>query len=184
MVSIPACHAGDRGSIPRRGDAIFAFFSYCQGPNDRFCYWIQQKTLKRITMSLWKIYFLFHYHSCCQSIVGSVVECSPATRAARVRFPDDAVWFCFDIFPHFLAPKDLFILSSAQQKECWMNVQEFAVWWLKKVIFFHRLSQWSTTAAILKTVIQDNHDKITLFRNDVNDDDKLTMFTVVYMAVW
>ena len=27
------------------------------------------------------------------SIVGSVVECSPATRAARVRFPDDAVNF-------------------------------------------------------------------------------------------
>ena len=27
------------------------------------------------------------------SIVGSVVECSPATRAARVRFPDDAVTF-------------------------------------------------------------------------------------------
>ena len=26
-------------------------------------------------------------HGC---IVGSVVECSPATRAARVRFPDDA----------------------------------------------------------------------------------------------
>ena len=26
-------------------------------------------------------------------IVGSVVECSPATRAARVRFPDDAVIF-------------------------------------------------------------------------------------------
>ena len=25
------------------------------------------------------------------SIVGSVVECSPATRAARVRFPDDAI---------------------------------------------------------------------------------------------
>ena len=25
-----------------------------------------------------------------ESIVGSVVECSPATRAARVRFPDDA----------------------------------------------------------------------------------------------
>ena len=30
------------------------------------------------------------------SIVGSVVECSPATRAARVRFPDDAT-FCFRI---------------------------------------------------------------------------------------
>ena len=29
------------------------------------------------------------------SIVGSVVECSPATRAARVRFPDDAnTFFC------------------------------------------------------------------------------------------
>ena len=27
---------------------------------------------------------------CQVSIVGSVVECSPATRAARVRFPDDA----------------------------------------------------------------------------------------------
>ena len=27
------------------------------------------------------------------SIVGSVVECSPATRAARVRFPDDARLF-------------------------------------------------------------------------------------------
>ena len=25
-------------------------------------------------------------------IVGSVVECSPATRAARVRFPDDAIF--------------------------------------------------------------------------------------------
>ena len=30
---------------------------------------------------------------CQQSIVGSVVECSPATRAARVRFPDDAIFF-------------------------------------------------------------------------------------------
>ena len=29
------------------------------------------------------------------SIVGSVVECSPATRAARVRFPDDARKFAF-----------------------------------------------------------------------------------------
>ena len=27
-------------------------------------------------------------------IVGSVVECPPATRAARVRFPDDASYFC------------------------------------------------------------------------------------------
>jgi hypothetical protein len=41
------------------------------------------------------------YDSCKQasqsqeSIVGSVVECSPATRAARVRFPDDAIPFLF-----------------------------------------------------------------------------------------
>ena len=27
-----------------------------------------------------------------ESIVGSLVECSPATRAARVRFPDDAIF--------------------------------------------------------------------------------------------
>ena len=26
VVSIPACHAGDRGSIPRRGDDFFGFF--------------------------------------------------------------------------------------------------------------------------------------------------------------
>ena len=30
---------------------------------------------------------------CWPGIVGSVVECSPATRAARVRFPDDAIFF-------------------------------------------------------------------------------------------
>ena len=31
-------------------------------------------------------------------IVGSVVECSPATRAARVRFPDDATFlWCFHV---------------------------------------------------------------------------------------
>ena len=26
VVSIPACHAGDRGSIPRRGEIFFFFF--------------------------------------------------------------------------------------------------------------------------------------------------------------
>ena len=30
---------------------------------------------------------------CWPGIVASVVECSPATRAARVRFPDDAEFF-------------------------------------------------------------------------------------------
>jgi hypothetical protein len=33
------------------------------------------------------------------SIVGSVVECSPATRAARVRFPDDANFSPPQLFP-------------------------------------------------------------------------------------
>ena len=33
--------------------------------------------------------------------VGSVVECSPATRAARVRFPDDAI-FCHSFLKVFL----------------------------------------------------------------------------------
>ena len=32
------------------------------------------------------------------SIVGSVVECSPATRAARVRFPDDANFSVLNFF--------------------------------------------------------------------------------------
>ena len=39
--------------------------------------------------------FNFSRHSTHESIVGSVVECSPATRAARVRFPDDALVFDF-----------------------------------------------------------------------------------------
>ena len=43
----------------------------------------------------------------CVCIVGSVVECSPATRAARVRFPDDAIIFSLSFHPpwpwlHFL----------------------------------------------------------------------------------
>jgi hypothetical protein len=29
VVSIPACHAGDRGSIPRRGGNFFDFRKYC-----------------------------------------------------------------------------------------------------------------------------------------------------------
>jgi hypothetical protein len=42
--------------------------------------------LKRVPECAIQVYnFTLHI-----SIVGSVVECSPATRAARVRFPDDA----------------------------------------------------------------------------------------------
>ena len=39
-------------------------------------------------------------------IVGSVVECSPATRAARVRFPDDAVTFWFPSSERFREKKN------------------------------------------------------------------------------
>ena len=34
------------------------------------------------------------------SIIGSVVECLPATQAARVRFQDDAEYILFCIFYH------------------------------------------------------------------------------------
>jgi hypothetical protein len=46
-----------------------------------------------------------------RSIVGSVVECSPATRAARVRFPDDADYFVDVVlrcdYHHWLLRKNL-----------------------------------------------------------------------------
>ena len=42
------------------------------------------------------------------SIVGSVVECSPATRAARVRFPDDATSF----FP----PLDIYFFTDHKER--------------------------------------------------------------------
>ena len=42
------------------------------------------------------------------SIVGSVVECSPATRAARVRFPDDATSF----FP----PLDIYFFADHKER--------------------------------------------------------------------
>ena len=48
-----------------------------------------------ITINLFIVHFGDGSFSSHPSIVGSMVECSPATRAARVRFPDDA------IFEHF-----------------------------------------------------------------------------------
>ena len=44
----------------------------------------------KISTLLGLIYSKSFRHNDIQCIVGSVVECSPATRAARVRFPDDA----------------------------------------------------------------------------------------------
>ena len=40
----------------------------------------------------------------CASNVGSVVECSPATRAARVRFPDVAAITFFNLTSAFYFP--------------------------------------------------------------------------------
>ena len=54
-----------------------------------FCYGISYRlTFSTSNLSLTK--FVKKPASVYASIVGSVVECSPATRAARVRFPDDA----------------------------------------------------------------------------------------------
>ena len=59
-----------------------------------------------------------------ESIVGSVVECSPATQAARVRFPDIAIIFTtfnsFRPFPVFLSI-NLLGVSEAQQDEAVFN---------------------------------------------------------------
>ena len=37
VVSIPACHAGDRGSIPRRGDNLFHWPLICVTMLDKAC---------------------------------------------------------------------------------------------------------------------------------------------------
>ena len=50
----------------------------------------QRPLFKNGSQQLTLAYLLCMLHVNAQSIVGSVVECSPATRAARVRFPDDA----------------------------------------------------------------------------------------------
>ena len=63
-------HRRGRGSIPRMGD----FFSFTFLVSLKLC-------LRRHEL-------IDH-----QGTGGSVVECSPATRAARVRFPADAVLF-------------------------------------------------------------------------------------------
>ncbi|KFD67761.1 hypothetical protein M514_20056 [Trichuris suis] len=63
-----ACHAGDPGSIPGRR-SVWLFYLICRVVYHR--------------NSMWTHIYL-------HSVGGSVVECSPATRATRVRFPADA----------------------------------------------------------------------------------------------
>ena len=93
VVSIPACHAGDRGSIPRRGD------SPCLATklHSHFRTWERGKCPG--PAGLEKLGIVSHVLLTCDDtpdtgppcIGGSVVEFSPATREARVRFPANAV---------------------------------------------------------------------------------------------
>ncbi|GIY48922.1 hypothetical protein CEXT_44831 [Caerostris extrusa] len=75
-----ACHAGCPGSIPGRC-TIFIFFQ----PAGRTIFSSEISTLRCTLVS----------KRLRRSIGGSVVECSPATRAARVRFPADARFLSF-----------------------------------------------------------------------------------------
>ena len=132
VVSIPACHAGDRGSIPRRGGqsllfscltrrCVFVGWDVLYSHLDRPTISLEYRgtplafciALSLITMLLTfynSVIPCWHYceYSCsrlgvplasvlktflsCLSpcIGGSVVEFSPATREARVRFPANA----------------------------------------------------------------------------------------------
>ena len=90
MVSIPACHAGDRGSIPRRGDNLF--FHLCVYPHVRwsFCSSLSHKThytccllsvcpRPRRQTSLFQLFFSFEI-----VFESKVASAGNRTRAARV----------------------------------------------------------------------------------------------------
>ena len=65
------------------------------------------------------------------SIVGSVVECSPATRAARVRFPDDANFYDFSLANKYVGPQ--MIHSSDISTPLPISVRQYPSDWLFKV---------------------------------------------------
>ena len=65
------------------------------------------------------------------SIVGSVVECSPATRAARVRFPDDANFYDFSLANKYVGPQ--MIHSSDISTPLPISVRQHPSDWLFKV---------------------------------------------------
>ena len=74
---------------------------------------LKHQCFKIRTLSI--ILSLIHY---CQMklliylrIVGSVVECSPATRAARVRFPDDAIILKYAISYNYFVTKWCLIIK-------------------------------------------------------------------------
>ena len=69
---ILACHAGDRGSIPRQCMSVFMTYKI---------------SFVDLVLHIRKALYA---KRCMPSIVGSVVEFSPATRETGVRFPDNA----------------------------------------------------------------------------------------------
>ena len=76
---------------------------------------VTQLTLIWLTSSTYLCLGIVFCSSSNSGIVGSVVECSPATRAARVRFPDDAWFFASKQMQHE-CHYDLFLLSPMQRK--------------------------------------------------------------------
>ncbi len=80
MVSIPACHAGDRGSIPRRGDIFIPFtISLVRNFNDiifRFC----KKNPFSLTFSVFCIFIDLSFVSLfpCPSTVRLSFNCNPS----------------------------------------------------------------------------------------------------------
>ena len=79
----------------------------------------------------------YFVHLSCVSIVGSVVECSPATRAARVRFPDDAANF----FVLFVCQRGFkFMKSKTSNRFCFWIVSKkkhFGEWGYRSPYLSH-----------------------------------------------
>ena len=72
------------------------------------------------------------------SISGSVVECSPATRAARVRFPADATFISICFFPFSMKPKHLAEFGHFYDKKSFLVV--FGHILLEKVTFMENVT--------------------------------------------
>ena len=72
MVSIPACHAGDRGSIPRRGGPIFSFDFFSNWPNRKIIHFFHQ--IKNSNLILFK-------GTSCVNVLDSIVVSIPACHA-------------------------------------------------------------------------------------------------------
>ena len=89
VVSIPACHAGDRGPIPRRGGALFSALSEGSAPK-RSLYVFLGSWLEILLNGVTLLTSEDTPEKVPPCIGGSVVEFSPATREARVRFPANA----------------------------------------------------------------------------------------------